>query len=348
MNERSFAEKILWCHPTAIVAIDGARRVCYANRSALQFLAASKDSVEGQDIVELFGGDESFARELDIGCDDSEEWRFKLALDKGESQIEVGLTLSPYLGEAPPQTMVLSFRDITQRKLLNDREGQLERLASAERLVGGFAHQLRNPLAAISALIENLVAETPSSDPRIEYTSRLMNQVARMERLIRACLELGTGPAVVRQRLVAKSIGRAAIDSFEARNGVAPRLVVEAGTGDVVVSEKQIAKCLRLLLERALDACGDVTKMELLVAPDPLAGSERFVHFVVRDEGPGIEKDDLARLFEPLYTTKAKGVGLGLAAVQTLAVHNGGTLDVFSKPGDTRFILRLHIADTLP
>ena len=341
MTGDSLAETILWRHPTAIVAVDGGKRVCYANRAARHLLAIGEDPVEGRNVVELFGGDESFAQMIDEAYDDGEQRRLRLACNRGESQIEVGLTVSPYLDEAPMLTMVLSFRSIEERQLLEDRSGQLERLASAERLVGGFAHQLRNPLAAISALVENLVAETPSSDPRIEYTSRLINQVTRMERLIRACLEFGLDASAVRQRSTAASIGRAAIDAFEARHGTVPRIAIEGGVIDVVVCEKQIVKCLLLLLEAALEGCEDVAKMELLVASEPSGGTGRFVRFVVRDEGPGIGKGDLARLFEPFYTIKARGEGMGLAPAQAMAVHNGGAIEVRSKPGDTQFILRL-------
>ncbi len=344
MSKDSLSKAILRSHPTAIVAIDRMRRVCYANYAAVRLLATGEEAVEGQDVVDLFGGDERLAFAIDSACCDSEERRINLAFWSGESQIEVGLTLSPTIEEAPPLSMILSFRDIKERKLLDDRVGQLERLASAERLVGGFAHQLRNPLAALSALVENLVAETPTSDPRVEYTSRLLNQVERIERLIRACLELGLDPSVMRRQSPSESIGRAAIESFDARRGVACRLVVEPGTGDVVVCEKQIAKCLRLLLENALDACGDVTKMKLLVSSEAVGGANRFVRFVVHDEGPGIEKGNLGKLFEPFFTTRAKGVGIGLAAAQALAVNNGGAIEVRSEPGDTQFILRLRAA----
>ncbi|MEM7350352.1 MAG: ATP-binding protein [Acidobacteriota bacterium] len=345
MNQHDPSATILWSHPTAILAIDGGMRVRYANRSAVWLLATTDESLEGQNVVELFGGEESLIRALDHGCEAREERRLKLTLRRGECQIEVGMTISACLEGTMP-LRILSFRDITARQLLDNRVGQLERLASAERLVGGLAHQLRNPLAAISALVENLVAEMPSSDPRVEYTSRMLNQVTRMERLIRACLELGLDSGVERRRSIPEHIGVAAIDSFESLHGVAPKLVAEAGCREVVVCEKQIVKCLGLLLENAFDACGDASKMELSAATDSVYGTDQFVCFVVRDEGPGIARRDLGKLFEPFYTTQPNKIGLGLAAAQALAVHNGGAIEVRSKPGDTQFLLRLPAAET--
>lgn len=342
MAERNLAETILWCNPTAVVAIDGAKRICYSNRAAQIFLSTESNSLDGRNVVEFFGDDEGLIKAIHRAYRNREENHLRLPLVRGEHRMDVQLTLSPYFEQATPPMMVISFRDVKQRQLIDDRVRQLERIASAERLVGGFAHQLRNPLAAISALAENLAAEMSDSDPRIEYTSRLLSQVTQMERLIRACLEFGQDVSAKRQRTSAESIGRAAITAFEVQNGVAPRLVIEAGTDDVIVSRQQVAKCLCLLLERALGASGDVNKIELLVAPEHECGGNRLVRFVVRDEGPTIERSDLAMLFEPFYTKKAKGMGMGLASAQTLAVHNGGVLEARSKPGDTQFILRLN------
>jgi signal transduction histidine kinase len=344
MTDRSLAETVLWCHPTAIIAIDGTRRVGYANRAALHLLAASEESVLGTAVVELFGGDGNLDRTIDSVFGDSEERRIRIEFPRHGRRIRVGMTLSPYPEGAPPSTMLLSFRDLKERRLLDDRVVQLERLASAGRLVAGFAHQLRNPLAALSALLENLEAETPSNDPRIEYTSRMLNQIGRIEKLIRACLEFSMDPSVVRQRLTGESLGRAAIAGFEARFGVAPPLVVNPGVGDVVVHGEQIAKCLGLLLENAFDACGDVSKMRLEVSVES-RDTAAFVCFAVGDEGPGIQRADLVRLFEPFYTTKPRREGIGLAVAQSLAVSNGGTLEVFSEPGDTQFVLLLRAAE---
>lgn len=347
MTEHGFPEAILWRHPTSIVAIDRLGRVRYANRAARDFFSSTCDVIEGSDIVELFDGNENLAQVIANARDDSKEHRIRLQLPKDSSQIEIGVSLAPILDDGNSLTMILSFRDITERKLMLDRGRLAEQLASSERLVGGFAHQLRNPLAAISALVENLDAEIPSSDPRIEYTNRLAKQVSHMEDLIRACLQYGSESPAVRQRSTAKSIGLAAIDSFKTRCGATPRFVVEEGTQDVVVCESQIIKCLRLLLERALDACGDVGKMELCISSEPLGGVGQLVRFVVRDEGPGIEKGDLKMLFEPFFTSSAEEAGMGLAIAQTLAVQNGGALEVRSEAGDTQLILRLQAAEAL-
>ncbi len=346
MAERSFEESILWSHRTPIVAIDGSRCIRYANQAAYELLAVGGRIIDGEDILALFNGHKSLSQALHRAAHEKREQTIKLPLHRGSTVLQVAMTLSLISNQEMPLTFSLVMHDIERRQLLDERLLQLERITAAERLIAGFAHQLRNPLAAISALVENLAAETPADDPRVEYTERVLNQVAQMEELIRSCVAFSPDLSVVQQRSAAKLLGRTAIDAFAARHGVAPRLVVDKGTSDVTVNKKQVTKCLRLLLERAFKACGDASKMALLVSQDPVAAGQQFVRFVVVDEGPAIDKVDLGMLFEPFYTTGAKGVGLGLAIAQILALRNGGMLEVLSQTGGTQLILRLPVADS--
>lgn len=347
MTERSFEESILWSHHTAIVAIDGSRCIRYANRAARELLSSEGRSLDGNDILDLFDGHEGLAQAFRRAAHTKREQTLELPFRRGNNVFRIGLTLSWVADPDMPLTFSLVMHDIEHHLLLDERLRQLERITAAERLIGGFAHQLRNPLAAISALIENLAAETPAEDPRIEYTERVLNQVAQMEELIRSCVAFSPDLSVAQQRTTAAHIGRAAIDAFASRHGVVPRLVVEEGAEDVVVNEKQVTKCLRLLMERAYESCGDAGKMSLLVSRDPVAAGTKLVRFVVTDEGPAIDKGDLGMLFEPFFTTGAKGVGLGLAIAQILALRNGGMLEVLSMADGTQLILRLPVTENV-
>lgn len=345
MTQQSYAEAILRCHPTAVVAIDRARRVCYANRAARQLLGTADTAVEGRDVVELFDGDQQLARTIDQASSDGEERRIRLDVVRGPSRIALGLTLSSHTSSKSPWMLILTFRNLEERKHLDERDVQLERQAVAERLVGGFAHQLRNPLAAISALAENLDAETAAEDPRAEYISRLLKQVGRMERLIRSCIEFGTDTPVMRERVAAERIGRRAGEAFTARCGTSLRCSIEPGIGDVVVCEEQILRSLAVLLDTTVGASGDADAIELRVTAEAVGDIDRFVCFVVSSRASGLEEADLAKLFEPFYTTRARPMGIGLAAAQELALQNGGAVEVRSASSMMQLILRLRAAE---
>ena len=226
-----------------------------------------------------------------------------------------------------------------RRRFLDQRQDQIERLALTERLMAGFAHQLRNPLAAISSLAENLAAEMGTSDPRAEYTSRLLNQVEKMEQLIRSGLAFTPRSHGQRQVCSARDLASAASHQFESRIGT--RLQVDLETDDrLLVDPLQITECLELLLDRAHEVCREAESVVLQVS----SGGEEdlgLVCFSVQDAGPAIPDDDLPKILEPFFTTKARGLGLGLAMAQVLAVQNGGTIDVRSDTEGTRFDLWL-------
>ena len=339
MDESALSESVLRHHPTAFVGVDAENRVSYANRTARQLLNGG-DPIDGRDIVELFCDDDTLARGIRSALDNRREERLSLTLESRDRRIEIGMTLSPRIEASRELVLVVAFRDLQERKALEDRQRHREQFELAARMAGGFAHQLRNPLAAISALTENLAAEIPDDDPRIEYITRLLNQVRFMEDLIRDSLQFGLDSGGVRQRTTVKSIAQEAMASFEEQAGGRPGLRIDSRARDVFVCKEQITRCLGLLLERAYNSCGSTSKVELWVSSDSKA-PDRFVCFTVRDRGPGIEKAHLDRIFEPFFTNKATGVGLGLAVAQALAVHNGGSLGVRSKSGDTRLTLRL-------
>lgn len=343
--EPNFAESVLWSLHNAVLVIDTAHTVRYANRAALRLLSEDGATLDDRDIFELLDHPPDLAPAITAALESHQVSRFQCALQRSEESLEMSVTVSS--DSATPQRLNLSIDDVTHVALLEDRARQVERIAAAERLVGGFAHQIRNPLAAISALVENLVAETSRDDPRIEYTSRLLNQVMRMERLIRACLTFSSAPSAMRTRVAPEHIGNATVTLFEARHDVVPRIVVEDELHDVIVSEEQITQCLCFLLERAMDVCRDIDKIELRIASRSATGHAPLVLFTVRDEGPCLDDGDRRMVFEPFFTHKARGLGMGLATAQALAVQNGGAIDVRSTADNTQFTLRLEAAAPL-
>lgn len=226
-------------------------------------------------------------------------------------------------------------------RFVDQRQSQVERLALTERLMAGFAHQLRNPLAAISSLAENLAAEMETSDPRVEYTSRLLNQVEKMEQLIRSGLAFTPRSHGQRRICSAKDLAAAASHQFERRTGTRLRVDVDVEADEpLFVDPLQMTECLELLLDRACDVCAESESIVLQVVSES-KGEHSLVCFSVQDTGPAIPAEDLPKILEPFFTTKARGLGLGLAMAQVLAVQNGGTMEVRSDAEGTRFDLWL-------
>lgn len=232
----------------------------------------------------------------------------------------------------------------TKRWFVDERQRQVNHLATTERLMAGFAHQLRNPLAAISSLAENLAAEMEGGDSRVEYTSRLLNQVEKMERLIRSGLQFTPRSNGQQKLRSAEDLAAAVLHHFEAKTGQRPASQIETEVGKIRVDSVQIAECLELLLDRAYDAGGDVESVELRLEAESLGPDLDLIRFSVWDDGPAITTADLPNVFEPFFTTKATGLGLGMAMAQVLAVQNGGVIEICSGVEGTGFRLWLEAA----
>jgi signal transduction histidine kinase len=238
----------------------------------------------------------------------------------------------------------------TLRRQLVEREvnRQLDRTVSAERrslgerhartleeLSASIAHEIRNPITAAKSLVQQM-GEDPSALENVDYARVALEELDRVERsvshLLRYAREEEIEPAPMR---MAEAID-AALESFRdriERGGVRVRRQLD-GEGAMQGDVEKIRRALINLVGNALDS------LEQGAVPDPvleihsgenLAGNEVWVR--VRDNGPGIDAERMARIFRPFYTSKANGTGLGLAITKKLVDAHGGSIEAHSSPG---------------
>jgi signal transduction histidine kinase len=221
---------------------------------------------------------------------------------------------------------------------LQDERVQTERLRLVRQLSAGMAHELRNPLTAARMTLQLFIERNDDRDT--EPLRIALHELGQMERQVRRFLQIARPepprfqPVDVRPLLDRTVAGLAATAEHR---GIT--LGVEgAGSLPAVLSDPdQLGQILSNLLHNALDAAGPGGRVTLRAAAEP-AGS---VAIDVEDDGPGVPRGDLDRLFQPFFTTKPEGVGLGLALCSALAHEHRGTLDYARGAGRTRFRLTL-------
>ncbi len=218
-----------------------------------------------------------------------------------------------------------------------DASGRLtDQVRSLQQLAAGIAHEVRNPLTAISNNLQLIIHRLPEGGPERGIAGDALDQVARVTRIVQETLELAR-PATLSARWldVNPLVEHAAATVTAGGNGVAVtrRLTPRPLTvwGDPLLLEQAVTN----ILQNAREATPAGGSIELVTAAGASEGRDR-VTVRVTDTGPGVPPHQLARLFQPFYTTKASGTGLGLCLARKFARAHGGDLTVQSPVAGAR------------
>jgi two-component system NtrC family sensor kinase len=254
--------------------------------------------------------------------------------------------------DASPSWSVVTWSDITTLAEVQEQLARSRRLATIGQLAAGVAHEINNPLAAVTTCAEATLRDLRSApetaalaDERgwAYYHEEIVRQALRCKQITRGLLDLARQKRPRREAVDLNRVVEHAARLFEERArgaGASVRVSLDPEVGEVATDEVMVRQILDNLLSNALDAVADTGGgVEVTTG---LEGGR--VRVEVRDEGPGIPPDVLARVFDPFFTTKepGQGTGLGLAISLTFAESIGGALTAESKPGSgSRFRLWL-------
>ncbi|WNG40766.1 PAS domain S-box protein [Archangium minus] len=232
-------------------------------------------------------------------------------------------------------------RDITVRR---ETEARLREALDALRrnealslmgtLVAGVAHEVRNPLFGISVTLDAFEAQYGDAPGTERYVSVLRREVSRLNELMRGLLTYGRPSSTELIPCTLSSVLAEAVDATSAlarEREARVEVQVEQGLPRVPMDPGRLAQVFQNLLANALQhsPCGASVRLTARRLQDE--GATR-VECVVADQGPGFSPEDLARVFEPFYTRRQGGVGLGLSIVQRIVEEHHGTVSVGHGP----------------
>lgn len=215
-----------------------------------------------------------------------------------------------------------------QEKLLRQ-----ERLAVMGQLAGGVGHELRNPLGVINNAVYYLRLVQPEADEKVrEYLGIIEAEARNADKIITDLLDFSRVKSVEREPVSAQDLLARALERFPAPRGVRVNRDLPEGLPLAYVDARQIIQVLGNLTVNACQAMRGKGKLDL-IARSKVREGQAYLAIAVRDNGPGIPPENIDKLFEPLFTTKPKGIGLGLAVSQKLAEANQGWIEVASQVG---------------
>lgn len=250
--------------------------------------------------------------------------------------------------------LVLVIRDLTEAKraeaertaAVREQEAlRAQQMATLAQLATGVAHEIRNPLAAIKMLVQSSNSEDDESSMSNEDLRIVENQIRRMEQSVNALLDFAR-PAPTERKLIA--IKEIVPDVVRLLEGQAEKqsvlLRVEEGVSELTLNADR-DQLQQLLLNLGLNALSMMTQGGTLTFAVKSKSPGR-VCILVSDTGPGIPEDLTDEIFQPFFTTRKQGIGLGLNICKRIAEDHRGTLSAYNHPaGGAIFELCLPSAD---
>ncbi len=239
-------------------------------------------------------------------------------------------------------------REVQREVKLEKEVLRTEKQASLDELTASFAHEIRNPIAAAKSLVQQM-GEDPTSNENVEYAKVALDELARVERSVSHLLKYAK-----ETDYSFENVGLAAVldhaltemrSKLEANQISVSRSYIGGPT--VRADADKLRQVFTNVIDNAIDAMESNTgERRLEFAIRGLYPGTASV--VVRDNGCGIAEDKIAKIFNPFYTTKNNGTGLGMGIAKKVMDAHNGRIEVQSKPGTgTEFRLTLPLADAM-
>ena len=326
-------ERLLQVMPAGVIVIDGKGVVRQANKLARELLGEPLEAQVWRDII---------TRSFSPRADDGHE----VSLRDGR---RVKLSITPLIDE-PGQLIVIT--DLTETRQLQARVSHMQRLSSLGKMVASLAHQIRTPLSAAILYASNLTQAGVADDKRRKFSDRLLDRLHELEAQVNDMLLFAKSGD---QQIVTEIDVSGLIEQVKqacssllqnAQVTLTVDITDEARDCSFLANETALKGALANLIDNAVQASPKGANVELCCDVDK---EENQLKIAIRDEGCGLPNSALSQLFEPFYTTKTNGTGLGLAVVQQAVRAHKGHIYACNRPtGGAAFMLSLPLEESKP
>ena len=339
---KGLARNILQSIPTGILTLNRSGIITAVNPAAEAVLERPSAELLGQSYSSIFAEGETIRAVLDGAL------RYHRHVSEKDLSYErhnqaphtIRVSTTDLAGdEEAPSGVILQAQDITDWLALEQRVRVADKLAALHTLSAGVAHELRNPLSAMDLnlhLLEEELRERASlPEQAARYLQVLNTECRRLTVILDNFMKFARpGSVGLHEVNVSALIAHImALMQFEAEERkIRLEQTVDEWLPSVLGDETAISQILVNIIINAFHAMpsGGICRV---VAETRHTNGTRWLLVLVTDTGIGIKKEDLARVFEPFYTTKTNGTGLGLAIAYRIMEDHGGTIQISSTPG---------------
>ena len=338
---QAFKDVVLRSVGAGLVVLDRQHTVTVLNRAAEQMSGRPAAELIGQPWSTVFGPLPLTAIESTIAANPHASIRHELILGRPDGRrLPVRMTFSVLRADDGRHLGLIAVcEDLSEIREMEDRMRQADRLATLGRLAANIAHEIRNPLASLTGAIEALTSNVGARDERERLTQIVARESERLNQMIGTFLEYARPAPLVREPVdISELIEEVLV--LLAHRDLPPGLKITRDLPPGLVwpvDAQRVRQALWNLCLNAIEAMPEGGELTVGASPEGNA-----LTISVTDTGYGIAATELPHLFEPFFSTKSGGSGLGLALVHRIVRDHGGEIDVRTAPGrGTTFSLTL-------
>jgi PAS domain S-box-containing protein len=341
---KDYLDNIIQSMSDILLVLTPDEKIQKVNPAAVQILGYQEEELIGRHLAVVFEG-KTFK---ELGFSDSIK---KKAIKSRETacqtkdgcKIPISFSSSVMSNEKGiVEGIVCVGHGISEQKLLEqERLMRQQRLAQLGQLASGIGHELRNPLGAIKNSVYFLNMVIQDKDPEIMETLDILEkEVTASERIITSLLEFARARPPLKRKTKINDIISEALSRLDTPDNIEVKNEIAAALPFIMADPHQLGHIFGNILLNAVQAMNGGGK---LVIGSGTSEPGRLV-ISISDTGVGIPPENLSKIFTPLFTSKAKGIGLGMAITKTFVEGHGGSIEVQSKSGEgSTFSVKLPI-----
>lgn len=328
LREKGFLEKVFQALQEGVILLDIAGRVTYVNRAACQFFGLEAEQVVGQQLAQGVRGLD-WAELLQPGTVVSRD----LEVFYPENRY-LNFTITSIDDEAP-LGFVMLIRDITQTRKLTEEKIESERISALTMLAAGVAHELGNPLNSITIhlqLLDRRLRKMGAAGEKLrEHLDIALGEIKRLDFIITQFLAAIRPTKPQLRPLDLTELIRESLRFLEPeldQQRVRVRTALRADLPAMPLDANQMKQAFYNLIRNACQAMPDGGTLTV-----ETAFNDAEVRIAFTDTGKGISAENMNSLFQPFFTTRGAGTGLGLMIVRRIVREHGGEIDIESRVG---------------
>jgi len=347
LNEmKDYTAKLLETMDNAVISVDNKGNIKTFNRKSEEIFGKKREEVLNKDCQEVLNlniNEKSLFKKCLL---EKKNIAREIILDeKGLKKKILDINTSFLTDESGEITGVVAvIRDVTEIKDLNEEVARHKRLAALGKLSAGIAHEIRNPLSSIRGLAQFVYNSFSKADERKEDLNTIIQEVDRLNKLVVQVLDFAKLKKPNLTRFSLNNLIRKITELFKLEikdKQIKFSLELTPDVSQIQADEDQIRQSLMNVIINAIQAIPKKGEIKIKTEKALLKG-EPAIKLIIEDSGIGIPEKDFTQIFDPFFSTKEKGSGLGLSIAYKLIEAHRGEIKVESKEGEgTKFVIFL-------